>query len=119
MTTTDKTREAVANTGLLVAAIGGTEARARSVSILLILAVSMLGGLWVPAFLLPSWARDVSLALPTTWAMRGLETVTWQSGGLLAALPSAAAVAGFALGLLAVASVRLKLSERAVREGKA
>src|SRR4029453_9236066 len=84
-----------AATGLLVAAIGGTEARARSVSILLILAVSMLGGLWVPAFLLPSWARDVSLALPTTWAMRGLETVTWHGGGLWAALPSAAAVAGF------------------------
>jgi ABC-2 type transport system permease protein len=108
-----------AATGLLVAAIGGTEARARSVSILLILAVSMLGGLWVPAFLLPAWARDVSLALPTTWAMRGLETVTWQSGGLLAALPSALAVAGFALVLLVVASVRLKFAERAVREGKA
>jgi linearmycin/streptolysin S transport system permease protein len=106
-----------AATGLLVAAIGGTEARARSVSILLILAVSMLGGLWVPAFLLPSWARDVSLALPTTWAMRGLETVTWQSGGLLAALPSAAAVAAFALMLLVVASVRLKFAERAVRAG--
>lgn len=108
-----------AATGLLVAAIGGTEARARSVSILLILAVSMLGGLWVPAFLLPAWARDVSLALPTTWAMRGLETVTWQSGGLLAALPSAAAVAAFALVLLGIASVRLKLAERAVREGRA
>ena len=106
-----------AATGLLVAAIGGTEARARSVSILLILAVSMLGGLWVPAFLLPSWARDVSLALPTTWAMRGLETVTWQCGGLWAALPSAAAVAGFALALLVFAAVRLKFAERAVRAG--
>jgi ABC-2 type transport system permease protein len=108
-----------AATGLLVAAVGGTEARARSVSILVILAVSMLGGLWVPAFLLPAWARDVSLALPTTWAMRGLETVTWHGGGLLAAIPSAAAVAGFALALLAVAAVRLKFAERAVRNGKA
>ncbi|HSQ58768.1 MAG TPA: ABC transporter permease [Gemmata sp.] len=34
-----------AATGLLVAAIGGTEARARSVSILVILGVSMIGGL--------------------------------------------------------------------------
>ena len=108
-----------AATGLLVAALGGTEARARSVSILLILTVSMLGGLWVPAFLLPAWARDVSLALPTTWAMRGLEGVTWQSGGLVSALPSVFAVAGFALALLAVAAVRLKFAERAVREGKA
>ena len=86
-----------AATGLLVAAAGRYgSAATRSASVLLILAVSMLGGLWVPAFLLPSWARDVSLALPTTWAMRGLETVTWQGGALLAALPSVAAVAGFA-----------------------
>ena len=59
-----------AATGLLVAAIGRTEARARSVSILGILGVSMLGGLWVPAFVLPGWVRDVALALPTSWAMR-------------------------------------------------
>jgi ABC-2 type transport system permease protein len=108
-----------AATGLLVAAIGGTECRARSVSILVILGVSMLGGLWVPAFLLPAWVRDVALALPTTWAMRGLETVTWQRGGFFAALPSAAAVAAFALALLAVAALRLRLAERAVRNGKA
>jgi ABC-2 type transport system permease protein len=108
-----------AATGLLVAALGGTEARARSVSILLILAVSLLGGLWVPSFALPAWVRDVSLALPTTWAMRGLEAVTWQRGGLLAALPSAAAVTTFALVLLGVAALRLRMTERAVRQGRA
>jgi ABC-2 type transport system permease protein len=108
-----------AATGLLVAALGGTEARARSVSILLILAVSLLGGLWVPAFALPAWVRDVSLALPTTWAMRGLEAVTWQRGGLLAALPSVVAVAAFAIVLLGVASLRLRMTERAVRQGRA
>jgi ABC-2 type transport system permease protein len=107
-----------AATGLLVAALGGTEARARSVSILLILGVSLLGGLWVPAFLLPSWVRDVSLALPTTWAMRGLETVTWQRGGLLAALPSFAAVTAFALALLALAALRLRMMERRLRQGR-
>ncbi len=108
-----------AATGLLVAAIGGTEARARNVSILVILGVSMLGGLWVPAFLLPAWAREFSLALPTTWALRGFETVTWQGGGFRAALPSVAAVTGFALALLAVAALRLKFAERSLRQGKA
>jgi ABC-2 type transport system permease protein len=108
-----------AATGLLVAAVGGTEPRARSASILVILGVSMLGGLWVPAFLMPPWVRAVSCTLPTTWAMRGLEAVTWQGGGFLAALPSAAAVTGFTLALLAVAVVKLKRAERAVREGRA
>jgi ABC-2 type transport system permease protein len=108
-----------AATGLLVAALGGTEARARSVSILLILGVALLGGLWVPAFALPQWVRGVALLLPTTWAMHGLETVTWRHGGLWSALPSAGAVGGFALVLLAVAAVRLKSAERAERTGRA
>ena len=87
-------------------------------SILVILGVSMLGGLWVPAFLLPTWAREFSLALPTTWALRGFETVTWQGGGFRSALPSIAAVTGFTLALLALAALRLKLAERSLRQGK-
>jgi ABC-2 type transport system permease protein len=108
-----------ASTGLLVAAVGGTEARARSVSIVVILGVSMLGGLWVPAFLLPPWVRDAAQVLPTTWAMRGLEAVTWQRAGLLAVLPSVGVVAGFAAALLAVAALRLKFAERRIRQGNA
>jgi ABC-2 type transport system permease protein len=107
-----------AATGLLVAAVGGTEARARSVSILVILGVSMLGGLWVPAFLLPEWVRDAALALPTTWAMRGLDRVTWQGRGLADALPYAAAVAGFAAAFLGLAVYQLARDERRRAEGR-
>ena len=70
----------------LVAAVGGTEARARSVSILVILGVSMLGGLWVPAFLLPEWVRDAALASLSSWRIvdtaspsSALETDSWTS----------------------------------------
>ena len=106
-----------AATGLAVAAVGGTEARARSVCILVILGVSMLGGLWLPAFLLPGWARDLALALPTTWAMRGLDGVTWQGRGFLAAVPSVAAITGFAAVFLAVAVARLVSGEARRRRG--
>ena len=100
-----------AATGLLVAAVGGTEARARSVCILVILTVSMLGGLWLPAFLLPGWVQELSLALPTTWAMRGLDGLTWQGYSLAMAWPSVLAVAGFAGLFLAVAVGRFTWSE--------
>lgn len=103
--------------GLLVAALGGTEARARGVSILVILGVSMVGGLWLPAFLLPGWVRDVSLSLPTAWAMRGLDGVTWQGRGLWATLPSVLAVAGFAALFLTVAVGRLATLESRSRQG--
>lgn len=106
-----------AATGLLVAAIGGTEARARSVSILVILGLSMVGGLWLPAFLLPGWVRDVALSLPTTWAMRGLDGVTWQGRGLAESLRSVSAVAGFAAVLLAIAVARLAAAESRRRRG--
>ena len=106
-----------AATGLLVAAIGGTEARARSVSILAILGVSMIGGLWMPAFLLPDWVRDLALSLPTTWAMRGLDGLTWQGQGLIESLPTLAVVAGFAALLLTFATARLAAAERRQRRG--
>jgi ABC-2 type transport system permease protein len=106
-----------ATTGLLVAAVGGTEARARSVCILAILGVSMVGGLWLPAFLLPGWVRDVAMSLPTTWAMRGLDAVTWQGLGLAAVLPAVAAVVAFAAAFLAVAAGRLAAAERRFRRG--
>jgi ABC-2 type transport system permease protein len=106
-----------AATGLLVAAIGGTEARARSVSILVILGISMVGGLWVPTFLLPDWVRDTALSLPTAWAMQGLGGVTWQGQGLRAVLPSVLAVTLFALVFLTIAVGRLKWSEHQIRQG--
>jgi len=103
--------------GLFVAAVGGTEARARSVSILAILGISMLGGLWLPAFVLPGWARDVALSLPTAWAMRGLDGVTWQGRGLGDVAPHVLAVAGFTGLFLAVAVARLVASEARRRRG--
>jgi ABC-2 type transport system permease protein len=92
-----------AATGLLVAGVGRTEGRARSIAILVILLFSLLGGLWLPAFLLPGWARALALALPTTWAARGLEGVTWQGMALSGAWPCALALAGFSALFLVVA----------------
>lgn len=84
-----------AATGLLVAALGGNEGRARSVSIIAILTLSMLGGLWLPSFLMPLWVQRLAMALPTTWAVQGFEGVTWQGMGWRAACRCAVVVVGF------------------------
>jgi ABC-2 type transport system permease protein len=105
--------------GLVVAALGGTEARARSVSILVILGVSMLGGLWLPAFLLPGWLRDLALCLPTSWAMRGLDAATWQGEGLGGVMRYTWVVAAFAAALLMIAAARLAALEAQRRSGRA
>jgi ABC-2 type transport system permease protein len=97
--------------------VGQTEAGARSICIVVILAVSMLGGLWLPAFLLPKWVQDASLALPTSWAMRGLDGVTWQGSSLAAIWPSLLAVNLFAITFLTLAILRFHQSEARRRRG--
>lgn len=92
-----------AATGLLVAGLGGNESRARSIAILLILTLSMLGGLWLPSFLLPTWVQQAALLFPTTWAVRGLEGVTWQGMGIGSALRCAGVLLLFCGLFLAVA----------------
>jgi ABC-2 type transport system permease protein len=94
-------------TGLLVAALGGNESRARSISILVILSLSLLGGLWLPAFMLPGWAQTLSLGLPTTWAARGLEGVVWQGMEFGPAAECAGVLALFGLVFLVFAWWRL------------
>jgi ABC-2 type transport system permease protein len=103
--------------GLVVATLAVNEARARTLSILTILALSMLGGLWMPSFLLPPWVRRVAEALPTSWALRALEGVTWRhlSGHEVAA---AAGMVYVVSGLLLVlAAWRFTRMERSPASG--
>ncbi|MCE9531153.1 MAG: ABC transporter permease [Planctomycetes bacterium] len=106
-----------AGLGLLIAALGRTEACARSLFIVVILAASMLGGLWIPTFLLPEWVRNWSLVLPTSWAMRGLDGATWQGQGLAKLWPSLLAVYLFAAVFLLLALIRFHWSESRRRYG--
>lgn len=100
-----------AATGLLVAVIGGSEPRARSLAIVAILGLSILGGLWLPSFLLPDWAQRLSLALPTTWAARGFAGATWRGADLSHVLLSAAIVTGYSVVLLSLAYWRFCRAE--------
>ncbi len=72
--------------GMLVATFGKTPEATRGLSIFATLIVVMLGGAWIPMFLFPQWLQNVSLAVPTRWAMDGLEAMTWRGLGLEAAL---------------------------------
>lgn len=100
-----------AATGLAVASLGGTEARARSLCILAILGLSLLGGLWLPAFLLPQWVRDIAAAFPTSWAMQGLNGVVAQGRGFADSLPSIGMVVLFSAAFLTLAAVRFAAAE--------
>jgi len=104
--------------GMLVAAMGQSEAQARNLAIVAILALSMIGGYWLPSFLFPEWVRLASLALPTTWALRGFEGVYFGDGGLWEACRCALIVGGFSLVFLGLAGWWLGVKEtRGLLEG--
>ena len=76
-----------ATTGLMIAAIGGSVGTTRGLATFATLILVMLGGAWVPAFLFPEWLQHASQAVPTRWAVDGLDAMTWRG------LPFAAAIA--------------------------
>ncbi len=93
-----------ASFGLMIAALGRTQAATRGISALAVLMLAMLGGGWVPSFIFPAWMQRVTLIIPTRWAIDGLDGVTWRGLGLGYALQCAAVVLLFAVlfGLVAL-----------------
>lgn len=94
--------------GLMVAALGETIEATRGYSILATLLMVMLGGGWVPIFLFPTWLQNLSVIVPTRWAIDGLDGMTWRGLGFSSALAPIFVLTLFALlfGLVAVMRFR-------------
>jgi ABC-2 type transport system permease protein len=93
-----------ASLGLVIAAFGKTPEAARRIAMFAILIMVMLGGAWMPSFLFPQWMQQLTLAVPTRWAIDGLDAITWRGMDAMAAVPAMGVQLAFALvfGLLAV-----------------
>jgi len=93
-----------ASLGLLIAAFGKTPEAARRIAMFAVLIMVMLGGAWMPSFLFPEWMQKLTMAVPTRWAVDGLDAITWRGMDALAVAPAMAVQLGFALtfGALAV-----------------
>jgi len=94
--------------GLLIAAFGKTPEAARGIAMFATLIMVMLGGAWVPTFLFPAWVQQVTMVVPTRWAIVGLDAVTWRGLGLAGAAPAMAVLLAFALLFTALAVWRFR-----------
>jgi ABC-2 type transport system permease protein len=94
--------------GLMVAALGETVEATRGYSILATLVMVMLGGAWVPTFLFPLWLQNLTVIVPTRWAIDGLDGMTWRGLGFSSALAPIFVLTLFTLlfGLVAVMRFR-------------
>jgi ABC-2 type transport system permease protein len=97
-----------ASFGLLIAVLGKTPEGTRGISILVTLVLVMLGGSWVPAFLFPQWLQKATFAVPTRWAVDGMDGMLWRGLDFEAALPAIGALLGFAALFGAVAVWRFR-----------
>ena len=97
--------------GLMIAALGRTPEATRGLAILATLLMVMLGGAWVPSFIFPPWLQQVSMWMPTHWAVEGLDAMTWRGLPLQAAVLPVAAMLGFTLLFSAVALTRFQWEE--------
>jgi len=100
-----------ASFGLLIAAVGRTPEATRGLAILATLLMVMLGGAWVPAFIFPAWLQKLSLAVPTRWAVDGLDAMTWRGLPLHDALLPVVVMLGFAAVFAALAVWRFEWEE--------
>jgi ABC-2 type transport system permease protein len=100
-----------ASFGLLIAAIGRTPEATRGLAIMATLMMVMLGGAWVPAFVFPDWLQTLSLAVPTRWAVDGIDAMTWRGLGLMDALPAVGALLGFSALFALIALWRFRWEE--------
>jgi ABC-2 type transport system permease protein len=103
-------------TGALAAAAFGTmlgtfvktPAQAQGLSIMLGMVMALMGGCWYPLELFPQVVRNVVKILPTTWAMQGLLDLVLRGQGLMAILPEAGILLGFAAVFFGIGIWRFK-----------
>lgn len=94
--------------GLLIAALGRPELQSRGFAVPAVLAMAILGGAWIPSFLLPDWVQTVSLAMPSRWAVDGFDAMTWRGLDLMTGLRDALVLLAFSAVFGAVALFRFR-----------
>jgi ABC-2 type transport system permease protein len=98
--------------GLLVASLGRTPGGSRGLASLAVLLMVMLGGAWMPTFLFPAWLQQLTLVIPTRWAIDGLDAMTWRGLPFSDALTTTAVLLGFAMLFGSVAVMRFRWEEQ-------
>jgi ABC-2 type transport system permease protein len=94
--------------GLLIAGLGKTPEGTRGISIVSTLLLLMLGGAWVPTFVFPAWLQRLTVAVPTRWAIDGLDATTWRGLGFSAVALPVALLAVTAIAFVALAVARFR-----------
>jgi ABC-2 type transport system permease protein len=78
--------------GVLVAAVARTDAQVGAISTILLITLAVLGGCFVPRWVMPEWLQTVGLLTPHAWAVDAYQALMVQGAGLLEVVPAVAAL---------------------------
>ena len=97
--------------GLLVAALGKTEPQVNSLSVLLAITLSALGGMMVPTFIMPNLMKTLSLFTPHAWALAGYHDIIIRGLGMKDVLTEMFVLLGFASFFFVIALWRFRFDK--------
>lgn len=97
--------------GICLVSVCSSVMQLNSLANVLTLLLAGLGGALTPLASLPGWARTLSPATPSYWAMRGYRMVIVDGASPTAVLPSALVLLGFTVGFCAVVLWRFRFEE--------
>lgn len=83
--------------GTMLGTFVKTDSQASNLSIMIGMSMALLGGCWWPMELFPPTLQQIVKVLPTTWAMSAMTDITMRGQGLVAILPEAGVLLGFAV----------------------
>ncbi len=96
--------------GVMLASLVRTVRATASAAVLVSLVAAPLGGSWWPLFILDDWMRSLALVTPHGWANTALNRLMLFGGDFGSVAYEMLALAGFALGFIAIAVWRFRAS---------
>jgi ABC-2 type transport system permease protein len=101
---------AVCSTGLgvFIAALARTENQVGGIATVLLWTAGMVGGAFIPAFLLGNFLNTIGKVVPHYWALQAYNDLLIRGKGLVDVLPAVGILAGFALLFLVVGLVKFR-----------
>jgi ABC-2 type transport system permease protein len=97
--------------GLMVAALGRTEAQVGAMGVFFAVVLSAMGGMMVPAFVMPDLMQTLSRLTPHAWALSGYHDVMLRGQGITGVLKETAVLLSFAALFFIVALWRFRFTE--------
>jgi len=77
---------AAAGLALVFVLLCRSKQQAQTLTNIVVLLVSAIGGSMVPRFLMPQWIQDIGWLTPNTWALEAYNEIFWRASGLDAVL---------------------------------